>query len=1265
MPSAAQSSPTITTISDTWMAACLAQVPPGLQPAGTTLAELLAGLWQLPTLPAAQRPALAAALCQHLPQLPDPCQALSLLALLLETQAEHADYAAWFTPARLRDLLILFAGSPQLGRALLRHPEDVATLLPVAPETPAAQLARLQAEPLPPAPAADAAGPADPATLAHLRRRKAQEYIRIALSDFRHLDEFSDTVRKISQVADYTMQHALAGAGLADQPVAVIAMGKWGGLELNYSSDIDLLFVAGDDLDPELLADLQYRAATAIRLLDQATADGFVFRVDNRLRPEGSSGALVRSLRQYQLYYERAGRGWEFQALIKARTAAGDAAVGAAFIAATRPLVFRSEVPPETVLREVREMKAKIESALILRKSDSGNVKLGRGGIRDIEFIIQFLQLHHGRQNPDLRVASTLVALKRFLVHGVITEEEYQVLTSEYLFLRVVEHHLQITDDLPIRQLPTDPVAANILGRQVGYTAPDGGAGAWLLARYAQAIRHTRKIFNDFFDTTILFLERKQHVRELCPDLDAALIEAHFNRLESAYFLRFDAADIARHIRMMAGLSPTQLSQVARDTSDPARWRITIVAYDYLGEFSKICGLLSANHLNIISGESFTYAAAPSASAGQVLTRRPFYRRPARQYYTAAEPSGAPTDSRKIVCVAYVQPAPAPAADSAAPPLTWADFERDLAEVLAMLRDGQQREASERVTLLAISRWAPATRRHGAPRVLPPIELTIDNESDHLYTILEVTSPDQFMFLFAFTNALTTRNYYIGRVEINTLAGQVHDRLFLTTVDGRKIVDPAHLRDLRITLTLMKQFGAFLADAPNPYQALKQFSELVDHVLAANTEGIIPIIEDQALMADFARLLGSSAYLWEDVLRMQYHNLLPLLMDARSLDAPATVPTLRRHLRTALAGLTGEAAAAALNNFKDREMFRLDLRHLTHRVAHFADFCRELTALTDVVLSEALALAAQVAGQGSGQPAPGVCALAGLGKWGGRELGYASDIEIMFVWDAPAARFQEGIEFYERQAQALAQLIHSKRDGIFELDWRLRPGGKSARLAVPYGRFRAYYAPGSEADTFERQALLRLRVVAGDAGLRRRLYARRDAFVFGPAPFDVARILHLRERQQSELVAAGTTNVKFSPGGLCDAEYFIQILQVHHGHARRGARTPNILSAAHALHAAGVLPAEVYQRWLAGYTLLRAVINGLRIVHGNAKHLVLPAHDSRDFLYLVRRLAVFLPVTGHQDLWDDLRRHMAELHALLLQVATYLPAAPGGSRAAS
>ena len=1125
-----------------------------------------------------------------------------------------------------RDILREFA--PAYVRWLDAHPEAEEDLFPVEEESADEQLARMS----------DLRPEADEDVRRWLRFLRYRELIRVAVADFSGLDDFGTTTEKISRVADVCVQRALEATGLDREPFAVIAMGKWGGLEVNYSSDIDALFVASDDVDQESLHRLQRRAPQFIRLISDNTADGFVFRVDMRLRPEGRMGPLVRTVAQYLRFYERYGMNWTFQALIKARFAGGDAAAAKALIDGTRRFVFDPERSPETLLREVFEMKRMIEKSLRSRGTAVGNVKLGAGSIRDIEFIVQLLQLYHGASNRSLRSPNTLRAMSRLRAHRVITREEHDRLREAYIFLRVVEHVLQLERDLPVRQLPREPKQWATFQWRVAFALRQPLSTLDLGARYEEMAAVVRRIFGEFFDETIEFLERKHRVRELCPDVDPDLVDEHFRRLESAYFLSFPVEEVARHVEMIHELDRERLCRVDVRHVGSTR-RVTVVANDYQGEFAKICGLLAAYGQSIRRGSSHTYHDVGSLEIyrrpGRAQRWRRGPKRSRRRRRAAAalrRPKQGPT---RIVYSADVRPAPAGADRE----ICWAEFEKELNRLLSLLERGEERRASEELTLRVMETARRLDLGAQADEVLPPIAISIDNESDEHCTILEIRSPDSFMFLFEFANVLSTRDCWIDKVEFDTVDGEVRDRLFVTTRRGGKIEDRVGVDHLRVTVTLMKQFARRLAAAPNPHLALRQFGALID---AACEQVADPTQALASSLDELARVLGAGTYLWEEFLRRQHENLMPLLGNMAGLDPGADREELERRLDAALEGQA--SPDDVLNRFKDDEIGRIDMRHLTRRIEHFSDFGAELSTLSDVVLTRGAAEAvAEVSG---GRSAPGAWSLCALGKWGGRDLGYASDIELMFVWDAEGPDQVRAGEFHERAAMRLAQLIRAKRDGIFELDWRLRPGGASAPLAASFQRFSTYYSLDGEADPYERQALVRLRTVAGDPDLCARIEAHRVDYVFASRPHDLARIRHLRNRQRSELVAPGTTNAKFSAGGLLDAEYFVQVRQMAAGAEDAEVRQTNTEEAVRALHERGHLAREEFEQVEAGYRLLRAVINCLRIVRGHSKDLVIPDRRTSEFRFLARRLHGLGQLPAEEGAWDLIRERMCGLQRL-------------------
>jgi glutamate-ammonia-ligase adenylyltransferase len=293
-----------------------------------------------------------------------------------------------------------------------------------------------------------------------LRRFRRRATFRIAARDLANA-ALEEIVAEITAVAEACCARAAAATGLA-----VIGMGKLGGAELNYASDVDLIFLHADR-SAEAQHAAERQASGMIALLADVTSDGNVLRVDATLRPGGRGGPLSRSLSATVDYYRGHAATWERQALIKARPVAGDLDLGSAFIEAITPSVYPEELEP-TAIDEVRRSKVRVEEYVRARGKESVEVKRGRGGIRDVEFAVQLLQLVHGRRDARLRDPNTLRSLAALAAEGYVAEEDARALADAYRFLRTLEHRLQMVRDLQTYELPADGAARTSLARSMG-----------------------------------------------------------------------------------------------------------------------------------------------------------------------------------------------------------------------------------------------------------------------------------------------------------------------------------------------------------------------------------------------------------------------------------------------------------------------------------------------------------------------------------------------------------------------------------------------------------------------------------------------------------------------------------------------------------------------------------------------------------------------------------------------------------------------------
>ena len=296
------------------------------------------------------------------------------------------------------------------------------------------------------------------------------EFLRIAARDLTGLDRLDEVGDRIARLGRDVLAHAhRLTRSDDDHTIAVIGMGKLAGEELNYSSDIDVMFVGEGPRQS-----LERRARAIMDIARRC------FRVDANLRPEGRDGPLVRSVESYESYWQRWAEPWEFQALLKARPVAGDRPLGERWFEAAQRTLWSRPFDADA-LRSLRAMKARAEAEVARKGIDTREIKRGPGGIRDIEFTVQLLQLVHGHLDPDLRGATTLSMLAEMSREGYIDVEDGERMATAYRLLRTVEHRLQLVDEQQIHTVPIDERQLDHLARVMGLRdAPEGTAAEQL-----------------------------------------------------------------------------------------------------------------------------------------------------------------------------------------------------------------------------------------------------------------------------------------------------------------------------------------------------------------------------------------------------------------------------------------------------------------------------------------------------------------------------------------------------------------------------------------------------------------------------------------------------------------------------------------------------------------------------------------------------------------------------------------------------------------
>ena len=386
-------------------------------------------------------------------------------------------------PGAMPVLAAIFSASRFLTEALLKHPEWVEEIIGSAELNRLLTVEDYQAK-------LEASLPPGVPSAAALARFRRQQLLRIVARDVMGLAALAETTLELSNLADAILQitcerirQALVARHGQPRPeqkaegpdpatFAVIALGKLGGSELNYSSDIDLLYIYsanGHTDGPEVITNKEFfqkQATQLTELLSAFTPEGTCYRVDLRLRPDGSLGEIAPSFEAARNYYQRRARDWELQMLIKARPVAGDRALAARLLELLQPLIYSTTLD-FSVVEATSATRVRISEKLAARRSGELNIKLAPGGIRDVEFLVQCLQRLHGGREPWVRHSGTLLALFRLRDKNLLSPREYSRLAAAYQFLRHLEHRLQMAEDRQTHTLPREPAELELLARRM------------------------------------------------------------------------------------------------------------------------------------------------------------------------------------------------------------------------------------------------------------------------------------------------------------------------------------------------------------------------------------------------------------------------------------------------------------------------------------------------------------------------------------------------------------------------------------------------------------------------------------------------------------------------------------------------------------------------------------------------------------------------------------------------------------------------------
>ena len=511
----------------------------------------------------------------------DPDAALAGLARLVEAAGPDSGLPEGLLadPEACRRLLAVLGVSVALSDHLARHPTEWRAVAgpddapPAADELRATLLGAVGADPGSPAPRAASGGTA---ALDALRLAYRRCLLRLAARDLAGHVDVEDVAAELADLAGATLEAALAVAR-AELPtdaapcrLAVIAMGKCGGRELNYVSDVDVVFVAepaGGVDETAALRTATTLASGLMRVCSASTGEGAIWPVDAALRPEGKAGPLVRTLASHVAYYERWAKTWEFQALLKARPVAGDLDLGQEYVAAVAPMVWRA-ADREDFVPDVQQMRRRVEDTLPANGRDR-QIKLGPGGLRDVEFSVQLLQLVHGRTDDRLRSGNTLEALEALSTYGYVGRDDAAGLDRAYRFLRTLEHRLQLHRLRRTHVMPEDEEALRRLGRSIGLRADPV---AELQQQWREHAREVRRLHEKLFYRPLLASVARLGPAEarLTPEAAVARLEAlgYVDPQGALRHLEALTAGVSRRAAIQRTLLPVMLGWFA-DAPDP------------------------------------------------------------------------------------------------------------------------------------------------------------------------------------------------------------------------------------------------------------------------------------------------------------------------------------------------------------------------------------------------------------------------------------------------------------------------------------------------------------------------------------------------------------------------------------------------------------------------------------------------------------------------------------------------------------------------
>lgn len=909
---------------------------------------------------------------------------------------------------------------------------------------------------------------------------------------------------------------------------ALISMGKLGAEEVNYSSDIDLLFVArSEDIIEESARYIQL----LMKELGQAGPEGFLYRVDARLRPQGQSGGkLLRTVESYLNYYRTSGQTWERQALLKASFLAGDESLGNTFIGVIRDYIYQKQ-PSAAEVREIQDVKHLIEKDLA--ENQNRNIKLMSGGIRDIEFLIQTMQLFHGYANEGLRHPNHLLATKSLSAHNFLSDQESEKISKNYILFREIEHRLQCAQFSPVRLLPDHAQAWD----HIAFSFPDMAEGNILIKEMRERRAFVQESFHHRIEDTIKYLKKHQVVFAYLEQFDKSKVAYFLQGFRDEYIETFTPLEIADHYNRLREISfKTPLNIFVDPGEMPDDWKVSLVAIDKPFVFSFLVGELAIEGLQLDMAKSFSFR-----SQLHIRSQENFTDFSAPPMITHMKVRGKKYNLDR-----------------------WIEKVKEIFSIVTTSSVG------------AMADYKLDLRRRFFQR--PQEHIFIEDFShDYLVkatnilgldaTVLVIRGKDYPGFLFESITALQEMGFKILECDVDTENGIVHDRFLISHINDKHI-DDSQLSGLEKRLSLMKFFSRHLDKVAEPAAAYQKFFDMVGKMEVSDREDFV-FTED--LMKRIGLLLGSGEFVRHRFFLSEGLHFLKQTQEQKYYETEEKKLNIRQNLgfledfdvylrsendANVLGKKLSTELEPQLEKWREGVLYEVCLAQVQGEIPYnlLSEYFDEIiSAYINYFLKyrEIFHLRKRNISERQWFQSSRWNLIA-LGKFGGLELGYGSDLEIIFLYefrkDLKHSEQHDPQIFYDLMRD-LSKALPDTPNNLFHVDLRLRPHGNSGPLAGSLKQFRQYYQEGGGCHPYEKQALIKGRVIVerewsrqeNGETLQETFYELRKDVVFSGKYFPVREIQKLRDEQKKN---SESRHLKFGPGGLVAIEYSVQQMQM-------------------------------------------------------------------------------------------------------------------------